>query len=468
MIEGLKPYPETKPSGLPWLGAIPAHWEVRRNGRLFAPRRETGYPELPVLEVSLRSGVRVRDFDNGARKQEMTDRSKYQRAVRGDIAYNMMRMWQGAVGIAPVDGLVSPAYVVARPFADIDAGYYAYLFRTAAYMREIDVFSRGIVPDRNRLYWESFKQMPSAYPPLDEQWLIMRFLDWHGARTAKLIRAKKRLVALLNERTQAIVRHAVTRGLDPNVRLKPSGTPWLGDVPEGWEVTRLKQIANIRYGLGQPPKESHDGLPFIRATNIDHGRILTKNMLFVDADAVPKSRKAFLETGDIIVVRSGAYTADSAIIPKQYAGAVAGYDIVVSVTRAMPEFVAAALLAPHVQIDQLIPASMRAAQPHLNAEELGAAVISIPSYDLQNDIVASINIETERSSDTLNCIERQITLIQEFRTRLIADVVAGKLDVRAAAAGLPDVSEHEPVEDLVEDVDLDEFSDAPETEEAAA
>jgi type I restriction enzyme, S subunit len=243
MIDGLRPYPEMKPTGLPWLGDVPAHWEVRRNGRLFGARRETGFPDLPILEVSIRSGVRVRDFDNGARKQEMADRSKYQRAVRGDIAYNMMRMWQGAVGIAPTDGLVSPAYVVARPYPETDAAYYAYLFRTAAYMRETDTFSRGIVPDRNRLYWESFKQMPSAYPPFAEQRLIVRFLDWHGAQTAKLIRAKKKLIALLNEQKQAIIHRAVTRGLGPNVKLKPSGIPWLGDVPEGWEVKRLKTIA---------------------------------------------------------------------------------------------------------------------------------------------------------------------------------------------------------------------------------
>jgi type I restriction enzyme, S subunit len=191
MIEGLPPYRETKPTGLTWLPEIPAHWEVRRNGRLFGIRKETGYPNLPVLEVSLRTGVRIRDFDNGTRKQQMADRSQYQRALSGDIAYNMMRMWQGAVGIAPTDGLVSPAYVVARPYPETNAAYYAYLFRSAAYMRETDTFSRGIVPDRNRLYWESFKQMPSVYPPFAEQRLIARFLDWHGAQTAKLIAPRR-------------------------------------------------------------------------------------------------------------------------------------------------------------------------------------------------------------------------------------------------------------------------------------
>jgi type I restriction enzyme S subunit len=468
MIDGLRPYAETKPTGLPWLGDVPAHWDVRRNGRLFGARRETGFPDLPILEVSIRSGVRIRDFDRGARKQEMADRSKYQRAMRGDIAYNMMRMWQGAVGIAPVDGLVSPAYVVARPFPETDAAYYAYLFRTGAYMREIDVFSRGIVPDRNRLYWESFKQIPSVYPPVDEQRLIVRFLDWHGAQTAKLVRAKKKIIALLNEQKQAIIHRAVTRGLDPNAKLKPSGIPWLGDVPEGWEVKRLKQVSRIRYGLGQPPAEKVGGLPLIRATNVDHGRILAKNLVYVDPDAVPKSRGAFLKTGEIIVVRSGAYTADSAIIPAEYEGSVAGYDIIVTATHVLPEFLAAVLLAPHVQIDQLIPASMRAAQPHLNAEELGAAVLAVPDAQTQRSIVTHIDNEAALASKAIDIGQREIALIQEFRTRLIADVVTGKLDVRAAAASLPDVTDIEPVDDLAEVDDLEEAIDATENEEVAA
>lgn len=111
---------------------------------------------------------------------------------------------------------------------------------------------------------------------------------------------------------------------------------------------------------------------------------------------------------------------------------------------------------------------MRAAQPHLNAEELGAAVLSIPSYDLQNIIVDSMKIETGRSSETLNCIEQQMALIQEFRACLIADVVTGKLDVRAPAVGLPDVDDGEPFEDLAEGDDLDETTDAPEDEEVVA
>ncbi len=251
------PYPTYRDSGLPWLGRIPGHWDVRRNGRLFAQRNDTGHEDLPILEVSLRTGVRVRDLENGGRKQIMTDRSKYKRAAKGDIAYNMMRMWQGAVGVAPVDGLISPAYVVASPFPEADPRYYSYLFRTGDYMREVNKFSRGIVSDRNRLYWDEFKQMPSAFPPTEEQTQIADFLDAHGRLASRLIRNKRRLIGLLNEQKQAIINQAVTRGLNPNAPMKPTGIDLIPEVPAHWEVKPLKKVAEVLFS--NVDKHSHEG-----------------------------------------------------------------------------------------------------------------------------------------------------------------------------------------------------------------
>lgn len=307
MIDGLRPYPDVKPTELPWLADIPSHWEIRRNGRLFAPRRETGFPELPILEVSIGRGVRVRDLGDGGRKQQMTDRAKYQRAARGDLAYNMMRMWQGAVGVAPSDGLVSPAYVVARPHPETNSAYYAYLFRTAPYMREVDVFSRGIVPDRNRLYWESFKQMPSPYPPLDEQRLIVRFLDRHGAQTAKFIRAKKQLIALLNEQKQAIIHDAVTRGLDPNVKLKSSSIPWLGDVPEGWALRKIRHCGRILGGMTPSMENSSfwDGdIPWVTPKDMKR-REITDSLMHITEAALENTSVRLIEPGAVFDGRAG-------------------------------------------------------------------------------------------------------------------------------------------------------------------
>src|ERR1022692_1625708 len=223
MTAKLKAHPAYKDSGLSWLDRVPEHWEVRRNGRLFTQRKETGFADLPVLEVSLRTGVRVRKFDAAARKQMMSDRSKYKRAAKGDIAYNMMRMWQGAVGVAPVDGLISPAYVVARPLLEVNSRYYAYLFRTHAYMNEVNKYSRGIVTDRNRLYWDEFRQMPSVFPPSAEQTSIAAYLDYQAVIVNRLIHAKRREIDLLIEQKRVIIQRGVARGVDPHVRLKASG-----------------------------------------------------------------------------------------------------------------------------------------------------------------------------------------------------------------------------------------------------
>ena len=214
VTRGLDPNVPLKPSGVEWLGDVPEHWEVVRNGQLFVQRNEKGFPELPILEVSLRTGVDLRDFENSDRKQMMAVRGQYKRAVKGDIAYNMMRMWQGAIGVAPVDGLVSPAYVVAKPLRGNDPRYFSALFRTSAYMAEVDKYSRGIVKDRNRLYWEDFKQMPTPCPPLHEQVLIADAIDQGLATLNDGANHTRREIELLQEYRTRLVADVVTGKLD--------------------------------------------------------------------------------------------------------------------------------------------------------------------------------------------------------------------------------------------------------------
>ncbi|MYK27890.1 MAG: hypothetical protein F4048_04355 [Gammaproteobacteria bacterium] len=176
----------------------------------------------------------------------------------------------------------------------------------------------------------------------------------------------------------------------------------------------------------------------LRATNICRGEIVEKDMVYVDPKEVPIGRNALLAQEEILVVRSGAYTADSAIVPQEYSGAVAGYDLVVAATGVSPRFLAFALLAGYVRDDQLIVASLRAAQPHLNAEELGVALVLLPSWQDQVAIAEYLDTVTRQIQTTITHGRRQIELLGEYRNRLIADVVSGKIDVREVAAALPD------------------------------
>ncbi len=209
-----QPYPAYKDSGVEWLGKVPEHWSVRRNRWLFRDRAETGFGSLPILEVSIHEGVRIRDMDDGQRKQQIVDRSQYKRARNGDIAYNTMRMWQGAVGVVPVDGLVSPAYVVACPVDGVDSRYYGYLLRTQACKQAVKLHSRGIVSDRDRLYWDEFKRIASPLPPQQEQALIVEFLDGAGRKLQGHISATRRQIALLREYRTRLIADVVTGKLD--------------------------------------------------------------------------------------------------------------------------------------------------------------------------------------------------------------------------------------------------------------
>jgi type I restriction enzyme S subunit len=213
-----------KPSRIPWLGDIPSHWDVVRNMTLFAQRVEAGRVGLPVLQVSLRSGVTSEEVDQfGRPKKLISDPMKYKRVYEGDIAYNTMRMWQGALGVSPSDGLVSPAYVVLNPRSGVCPDFYDFLFRTKDYKQQVNRYSTGIVSDRNRLYWDSFKQMPSISLPYFEQTKIVAFIK---SETSELKIACRRLegeIELLREYRTRLVADVVTGKLD--VRKAAAGLP---------------------------------------------------------------------------------------------------------------------------------------------------------------------------------------------------------------------------------------------------
>ena len=437
------PYPAYKPSGVPWLGDVPAHWGVRRGKRLFR-KMERPVREGDDVVTCFRDGLVT--LRKNRRQLGFTESLKeigYQGIRRGDLVIHAMDAFAGDIGVSDSDGKGTPVYSVCKHRQQANAYYYAYALREMSRNRWIEALAKGIRERSSDFRYTEFGSQLLPLPPLPEQAAIVRNLDHADRRIRRYIGGKERLIALLEEEKQAIINQAVIRGLDPNVPLKPSGVQWLGDVPEHWELRRLKSVGRIRYGLGQPPLESPTGLPLIRATNVSRGRIVEKDLLYVDPKEIPVGRDAFLREKEIIVVRSRAYTADSAIVPKAYAGSVTGYDMVVTVTEAIPEFIAVALLSEYLRDDQLVVARSRAAQPHLNAEELGTSVVLLPPLSEQSAIVSHVDQATARIGAATSAARRQIELLREYRTRLISDVVTGKLDVREAAANLPDESDEE-------------------------
>jgi len=210
VIRGLNPDAPLRDSDSPWLGQIPKHWETRRIAVLFRERDEREEPELPLLEVSINTGVVLREFSEDRIENTASDFNTYKVARKGDVVFNKMRMWQGAVGIAPEDGLVSPDYTVAEPVGKLSSDYAGQLFRADMFSAECARHSHGIVWDRLRIYWDGFRDIVVPVPPFAEQRAIVAHIQKETSKLDTLQVAAERTIGLLKERRAALITEAVT------------------------------------------------------------------------------------------------------------------------------------------------------------------------------------------------------------------------------------------------------------------
>lgn len=217
VTKGLNPKVPMKDSGVEWLGEVPAHWQISRLANLFEDTDERGTEELPVLSVSIHHGVSDDELDESELDRKVTrsdDRTKYKRVAPGDLVYNMMRAWQGGFGSVTVDGMVSPAYVVARPRTEITTSFVERVLRTHNAIEEIRGRSRGVTDFRLRLYWQEFKDIVVPLPPTDEVKEIIVHLDKSDQVISSTISAAEDCIAILQERRSALISAAVTGKID--------------------------------------------------------------------------------------------------------------------------------------------------------------------------------------------------------------------------------------------------------------
>ena len=455
MIEGLKPYAEYKESGQQWLGGIPAHWDLKPGHAAFAPRKESnrGMKEKTVLSLSYgRIKVKATDKQHGLVPESY---ETYQIVNEGNIIirgtdlqndHTSLRM-----GLSHDRGIISSAYLCLEAQPRIAPEYGYQILNVFDLTKAIYRYGSGL---RQNLDHGEIKRLPIFLPPLDEQAAIVRFLDYTNRKIDGFIRAKRKLIGLLNEQKQAIIHRAVTRGLDPNAKLKPSGIPWLGEIPEHWEFPRVKQCAR-KISKGTTPstegREILDSGPvrFLKAENISAGRITDKPLCFIDEETNRVIRRSQLEENDILFVIAGATLGKTAVVSGDVlpANTNQACAFIRPNKRVMPRFLELWLQSPRIK-ELIWLNAVQSAQPNLSMADLGNFVCPVPPIDEQEAILSYV----ERESDPLNTAiartEREIALMQEYRTRLTADIVTGKLDVREAAAKLPETDASEAEEPL--------------------
>jgi len=459
----LAPYSKYKDSGVPWLGEVPAHWEVLPNRALFAEVKERNYPDEQMLSVTISKGV-IRQqallADSSKKDSSNQDKSAYKLVCPRDIAYNKMRGWQGAIGISDFRGIVSPAYVVERLRNDQNPRYFHHLYRTPMFAKEAERWSYGITSDMWSLRPEHFKMIYTALPPFPEQSAIVRFINHFGRRFNWLIRTKRRLIELLNEQKQAIIRRAVTRGLDPNVRLKPSGIDWLGDIPEHWAMMRGRACYREKKIV------LNTGLRETTVLSLSYGQIVVKPVEKLHG-LVPASFETYqiVDPGDI-VIRPTDLQNDWKSLRfglSRHRGIITSAYMCFHTTDLMVREHGYLLLHTY-DLKKVFYGLGSGLRQNLSWEDFKYLPCLVPPQAEQSAIARFLDEATADINKAIARAQREIDLLREYRTRLIADVVAGKLDVRGVE--LPKLDETEMVGDreIGEEAEVDEAGD---TEEVA-
>jgi type I restriction enzyme S subunit len=441
MIANLQPYPEYKESDVDWLGRVPSHWELRPAFGAYLPNREknTGMKEKTVLSLSYgRIIVKPPEKLHGLVPESF---ETYQIVNPGDIVIRTTDLQNDhtslRVAMVRDRGIITSAYLALHTKEGVNPNFGYQFLNVWDLTKAIYGFGSGL---RQGLDFTHFKRMPVAVPPPEEQAAMVQFLNYANGRLERAIRAKRQVIALLHEQKQAIIHRAVTRGLDPTVPRKPSGIPWLADIPKHWEVTRLKfEATHIVDCLHATPKYIPDGpFPAIRTADIEPGKVRLSQARRLSAQEYARwTSRLVPREGDILYSREGERFGIAALVPKEVQLCISQRMMIFRIKPSqLSEFLMWQLNCKHV-FAQASCDIIGSTAPHVNVEQIKNYRLVMPPRQEQEQIVAYIAKECSALNTAINRLEREIELLREYRTRLVADVVTGKLDVRPAARQLP-------------------------------
>ncbi|EIQ1512880.1 restriction endonuclease subunit S [Vibrio parahaemolyticus] len=426
-----KAYTEHKDSGIEWLKEMPSHWELVKAKHLFQRVQRPVRPQDGIVtafrdgEVTLRSNRRTDGFTNAAKE------IGYQGVRKGDLLVHAMDGFAGAIGISDSDGKCSPVCSVCIPRKShtVDPTYFGYLVRQLAVTDYITSLAKGIRERSTEFRFAEFASLFLAAPPTEEQQKIANFLDHETAKIDTLITKQEKLIELLKEKRQAVISHAVTKGLNPDAPMKDSGVEWLGEVPEHWVIKSYRYACKIYRGkFGHRPRNDpafYDGeYPFIQTGDVARaGKYIKDYKQTLNEKGVGVSQKFPVGTlmmaiaaniGDTAILGFEAYAPDS----------VVGFKPKVDIDL---EFLRYSFMAALPALEQT---STQSTQANLNVDRIGAVQASFPSVSEQKEIVAYLDSLLEQYDDIESKSQKSIELMNERKTALISAAVTGKIDVR--------------------------------------
>jgi type I restriction enzyme S subunit len=409
-----------------WLGNYPAHWQVLRIKNIFSEiedRSTSGNEEL--LSVSHYTGVTLKrdslenedDFISNAETLE-----GYKRVAKGDLVINIMLAWNGSLGISPFDGITSPAYCVYRAKENNNPEYFGYLFATNLLKTEFRKKSTGIIDSRLRLYSDKFFSIFSVVPPVEEQNKIVEYIKTQSQKINHFIAKKQQFIALLKEQRQSIVTNAVTKGINRKAKLKSTKIEWIGDVPQHWEVRRLKFTSDLIYGISPNEKTYNDkGIGSIlingpvEYSEEDFG--ITRELKWTTEP------QKFAPKGALLFCLRGSTTGRLNIC---HTDVSIGRGVAAIVGKLITqEFLVEVMSILRKNIENSFKGSTF---PSVTSQDLNNYYITVPPLPEQTQIINYIKTETTTIDTAIAKTVREIELIKEYKEAMIAEAVMGKVN----------------------------------------
>lgn len=421
-------YPEYKPSGAEWMADVPAHWAVRRIGFYFDERREkVSDTEFAALSVT-RNGI-VPQLETAAKTDDNDNR---RRVCAGDFVINSRSDRKGSSGLSELDGSVSLINTVLIPRDDMTGRFVHHLFRSELFQAEFYRNGKGIVADLWSTNFSEMRNIAIAAPPAAEQVAIAAFLDREAAKIDALVTEQQRLIALLKEKRQAVISHAVTKGLNPDAPMKDSGIEWLGDVPAHWEVVTLQRCVSIQEGQVDPEIEPYSSMLLIAPNHVESG---TGRLLLTETaeGQSAESGKYLCKRGDVIYSKIRPALRKVCIAPSDSLCSADMYPMRGDARLENAYLMWFMLSEPFSALAVL--ESDRVAMPKINRDSLKAVWLPLPPVTEQHAIDKFISNSVGEIDVMVDETLKGIELLKERRSALISAAVTGQIDVRQAASG---------------------------------
>lgn len=416
-------YSEYKDSGVQWIGEMPSHWESKQLRSFLTLFTDKGHGDAQLLSVTREQGVVERDKEDKEENHNFVpeDLSGYKYLEKGDFAINKMKAWQGSYAVSDYNGIVSPAYFTCK-LRGVNRTFFSRAIRSMAYVPFFTQYSKGIRVGQWDLNPNALKTIPFFLPPLAEQEKIVSYLEDKTSKIDAYVAEKEKEILLLQELKQKTIADAVTKGLNPDVKMKESKTSLLGQIPEHWEERKIK------YCLSESSEKNHPNEPVLCATQSQG--VIPQSMYQNRVVVVNKGFEGlkFVKVGDFVI---SLRSFEGGIEYAYYQGIIsAAYTILTPRNPDDSDFFKLLFKSyPFIQVLQTCVTGIREGQ-NINYQMLGRKYIPIPPLNEQRAIVAYIEEKCQKIDTLMTELQAEIDYMKEYKQRLIADCVTGQVNVQ--------------------------------------